>query len=129
MTTKKIWESGFTTGSIVGALTAFVGGYGGNKLVPIMLEPHTQNQEYIIEKDPVTQKSGLCDKVIEPVRKDFIKNCNRDNFEQGTILQEISEKKDQVLEQYSCTPQEWQCRPSKPYDLENSEYRVEFRYK
>src|SRR3989344_6041522 len=75
------------------------------------------------------QKKDICDLVVKPLKKSMIKNCNQDNFEQGTVLREISEKKDQVLEQYACTPQEWQCKPSKPYDLQNSEYKVEFRYK
>jgi|SRR3989338_2055215 len=75
------------------------------------------------------QKKDICDLVVKPLEESMRKNCNQDNFERGTILREISEKKDQVLEQYACTPQEWQCTPSKPYDLENSEYKVEFRYK
>ncbi|MDP3698642.1 MAG: hypothetical protein Q8R47_03575 [Nanoarchaeota archaeon] len=76
------------------------------------------------------QKKDICDLVVKPLQESMRKNCNRDNFDgPGTVLEDISQKKDQVLEQYACTPQEWQCKPSKPHDLDNSEYTVEFRYK
>src|SRR3989344_2823446 len=120
----------FMTGAAVGALLAgSFGSIAGYKLGSIF-----GHQIYFVEKEEntsyitETQKESICDLAIAPLRKSMLKNCNLDNFEHGTVLKDISEKKDQVLEQYACTPQVWQCKPSKPSDLQNSEYKVEFRY-
>lgn len=91
-------------------------------LLGILLSP---NVNYPVQKE----KAAICDTVIAPLQESMRNSCNQDNFERGTALKEISDKKNQVLEQYGCTPQEWQCKPSKPYDLDNSTYTVEFRYK
>ena len=128
MTTKKSifsdnrFLAGYFTGIAaaatgIGALDAYLG---------------HQKQNFPIKKENTSEtKKGtvLCDVVVAPLRDSMLKSCNQANFEHGTVLGEISEKKDKLLEKYSCTPQSWQCKPTKPYDIGNSEYAVEFRYK
>ncbi len=101
---------------LVGVATGYIGAELGNSIAI-----HNFKTE--------VQKNDICNLVVKPLQESMRNNCNQTNFERGTVLREISEKKDQILKQYACTPQEWQCKPSKPYDLENSEYKVEFRYK
>ena len=76
-----------------------------------------------------SQQDAICDLAIAPLRRDFVKKCNRENFERGTLLQKIAEQRDLILEQYECDAQKWECKAVKPYDLDNSEFVVEFSYK
>ena len=129
-TEKEGWGNGFLAGAIAGSAAALMGVYAAHKIVTSLQEHGTQDQQqYVIQKDPVAQKTVLCDSVIGPLKKEMLRSCNYANFDHGIILQDISEKKDQLLEKYSCTPQSWQCKPTKPYDLDNSDFVVEFRYK
>ncbi len=87
-----------------------------------------KEQAYQIQKDISANQTNICEKVIGLLQEEMRQNCNRENFENGDVLHSISTRKDQILEQYDCSPQEWQCKPNEPSDLEKG-FKVEFRYK
>ncbi len=92
-------------------------------------------RDYQEETAPVSetsiesQREAVCDLAVGPLKHNFKKNCNRENFERGDLLKKISQEKNQILESIDCQAQIWECKPSKPYDLENSQFEAIFRYK
>ena len=111
------------------SIAAAVGLFTGLATSYLLLGSDNLNNQSYDVYIPLKEKAAICDTVIAPLQESMRNSCNQENFERGTALKVISDKKNQVLEQYACTPQEWQCKPSKPYDLDNSTYTVEFRYK
>jgi len=86
----------------------------------------TKDSTYLVEN-----KESVCIEALAPLRRDFIKKCTLENFENGTVLEDIAVKGNQIINQYGCEPQVWKCRPldpSKTYDP-GSKFKVEFNYK
>ncbi|MBI2581981.1 hypothetical protein HYV87_02515 [Candidatus Woesearchaeota archaeon] len=79
-----------------------------------------------ITASETNRQEALCDLVTINYLKQFNANCNKKNYDEGTILRGISDEWSRKREENDCEAQEWQwkCSPEDPSNKENSRYIV-----
>ena len=71
----------------------------------------------------------VCLEKLAPVRYDFSDGCSRktsDTLYDGS-LNPVLRKRDRIEERYGCPEEAWMCEPTRPSDLQNSDFKAVFR--
>lgn len=70
-----------------------------------------------------------CLRMLAPVRDEFSIGCSNktaDTLYDGS-LNPILQKRDELVERCGLTEETWICEPTRPYDLQNSDFKAVFR--
>ena len=67
-----------------------------------------------------------CYEMIDSIRKEFERGCGKKTVYTlyNGSLNPILQKRDEITEKYQCPEESWMCEPTRPYDLDRSDFKA-----